>query len=83
MARQLQTSRTAPNILAHRFRAFGPRKILLTDITYSPLALNKYSYLSIIMDAYTKEILAYVFSPSLEVDFVLDTVGKARCRARY
>jgi len=27
------------------------------------------------MDAYTKEILAYAFSPSLEVDFVLDTVN--------
>ena len=75
MARQLQTSSIAPNLLARRFRAFGPRKILLTDITYIPLGLNKFSYLSVIIDAYTKEILAFVFSPSLEVDFVLETVN--------
>jgi len=36
MARQLQTSRVAPNLLARRFRAFGPSKVLLTDITYIP-----------------------------------------------
>lgn len=76
LARQLQTSRTAPNLLARRFRAFGPRKVLLTDITYIPRDVNKFSYLSVIMDAYTKEILAYAFSPSLEVDFVLLTVNR-------
>jgi len=76
LARQLQTSRTAPNLLARRFRAFGPRKILLTDITYIPHGTNKFSYLSVIMDAYTKEVLAHAFSPSLEVDFVLLTVNR-------
>ena len=76
LARQLQTLRTAPNLLARRFRAFGPRKILLTDITYIPHRTNKFSYLSVIMDAYTKEVLAYAFSPSLEVDFVILTVNR-------
>lgn len=32
------------------------------------------AYLSVMKDAYTKQILAYVLSDSLEIDFVLDTV---------
>ena len=34
----------------------------------------KYSYLCVIMDAYTKQVLAYVVSISIDVDFVLETV---------
>ena len=35
-----------------------------------------FAYLSTILDAFTKQILAYVASPSLEVDFVLETVNQ-------
>ena len=48
--------------------------VLLTDITYIPYN-NTRCYLSTILDAFTKEILAYVLSESLEVDFVLETVN--------
>ena len=34
MARQLRTSNVAPNLVQRNFHGFGPRKILLTDITY-------------------------------------------------
>lgn len=74
MAKALKTSYMAPNLLNREFREHGPRKILLTDITYVPYADGKRSYLSTILDAYTKQLLAYEFSPSLEVDFVLQTV---------
>lgn len=37
--------------------------------------LSMKSYLSTILDAYTKQVLAYVVSDSLEVDFVLETVN--------
>lgn len=74
MAKALKTSYVAPNLLNREFREHGPRKVLLTDITYVPYASNKRSYLSTILDAYTKQLLAYAFSPSLEVDFVLQTV---------
>ena len=74
MAKALQSSRVAPNILNRQFRAYGPRTILLTDITYIPS--GKYSYLCVIMDAYTKQILAHVVSTSCDVDFVLATVNQ-------
>lgn len=48
--------------------------VLLTDITYLPYN-GTFAYLSTILDAYTKQILAYVVSDSLEVEFVLQTVN--------
>ena len=73
MAKALQTNAIAKNYVNREFRSHGPRKILLTDITY--IRLNgKFCYLSVIKDAFTMQILAYQLSMSLEVDFVLDTV---------
>ena len=48
--------------------------VLLTDITYLPYN-GTFAYLSTILDAFTKQILAYVVSATLEVDFVLETVS--------
>lgn len=73
MARALRTENVAANLLRREFEAYGPRRVLLTDITYLPYN-GIFAYLSTILDAYTKQILAYVVSPSLEVDFVLETV---------
>ena len=73
MAKALRTSNVAENLVNREFEAHGPRTILLTDITYIPYN-NDFCYLSTIIDAYTKQVLAYVLSDSLEVDFVLQTV---------
>ncbi len=74
MAKALKTSNVAENLVNREFTKYGPRKILLTDITYIPYN-GKFCYLSTILDAFTKQILAYVLSDSLEVDFVLETVN--------
>jgi len=76
LQRQLKTSKVAPNLLNREFKAHGARKVLLTDITYIPRDNGKFSYLSVIMDAFTTEVLAHVCSHSLEVDFVLETVNQ-------
>ena len=73
LAKAIRTNNTAPNILRREFEFYGPRVVLLTDITYLSYA-GKFAYLSTIIDAYTKQILAHVLSPNLEVDFVLKTV---------
>ncbi|MBE7009070.1 MAG: IS3 family transposase [Ruminococcaceae bacterium] len=65
----------ADNLVNREFEEHGPRAILLTDITYIPLN-GGHCYLSTILDAYTKQVLSYVLSESLEVDFVLETVNK-------
>ncbi len=74
MAKALKTDAVADNLLKREFREHGPRKVLLTDITYIPCC-GVFFYLSVIKDAYTLQILAYVLSESLEVDFVLETVN--------
>ncbi len=74
MAKEMRTDMIADNILNREFKEHGPRKVLLTDITYIPYC-GVFCYLSVILDAYTKQILAYVLSPSLELDFVLETVN--------
>ena len=75
MLKALQTSNVAENLLNRDFTEFGPRKVLLTDITYIPCN-GIFFYLSTILDAFTRQVLAYVLSDSLEVDFVLETVNK-------
>ena len=75
MAKALKTSNVADNLLQREFEAYGPRIVLLTDITYLPYN-GIFAYLSTVLDAFTKQILSYVLSPSLEVDFVLETINK-------
>ena len=76
MAKDMKTNRVADNLLNREFEAHGARMVLLTDITYIPYGeeTGVFAYLSTILDAFTKEVLAYVLSPGLEVDFVLETV---------
>lgn len=73
MQKALKTSNYAENLLQREFECYGPRIVLLTDITYIPYN-GVFAYLSVILDAFTKQILAYVLSESLEIDFVKETV---------
>ena len=75
MLKNIGRNNYAPNILNREFTLHGPRYILLTDITYLFYdGHKKKAYLSVIKYAYTKEILAYVLSESLQVDFILQTI---------
>lgn len=75
MAKAIKTNNVADNLVKREFTAYGARAVLLTDITYIPFA-GRFCYLSTILDAYTKQILSYILSESLEVDFVLETVNQ-------
>lgn len=75
MQKALKTSNTADNLVKREFELHGPRSILLTDITYIPYA-GTHAYLSTVLDAYTKQILAYVVSSDLKIDFVLETINQ-------
>lgn len=74
MAKALKMSNVADNLLQREFEKYGPRIVLLTDITYLPYN-GTFAYLSTVLDAFTKQILSYVVSDSLEMDFVLETVN--------
>ena len=74
MAKALKTNVISENLVNREFRNHGPASILLTDITYLSYNHGERAYLSVVKDAFTKQILAYVASRSLAVDFVLETV---------
>ena len=75
MAKAIRTNTVFPNVVERKFLSGGVRKVLLTDITY--IFYDKgVCYLSTILDAFTREILAYELSENLEVSFVLKTVAE-------
>jgi transposase InsO family protein len=73
--KEFKTNSIAPNLLNREFEEHGPRAVLLTDITYIINGKAPRCYMSTIIDACTKELLAWVLSESLAVDFVLETVN--------
>ncbi len=75
MLKAIEVSTVADNLLERKFKEYGPRYVLLTDITYLLYGNQKKAYMSSIKDAYTTEILAYVISETMEEDFVLETVN--------
>lgn len=75
IATSLKTTNVSKNLVNREFTKHGPRKILLTDITYIPFN-GVFCYLSTVIDAFTKQVLSYVLSESLEVEFVLETVNR-------
>ena len=87
--REMYGDRIEENLVNREFTEHGPRKILLTDITYIRRGGESgFTYLSTIIDAFTMEVLSFALSDSLKVDFVLETVesliqnhGKSRCLA--
>ena len=69
--------KVADNILNRAFHQEILRKVLVTDITYIPCT-EGFTYLSVILDAQSNEVLAYVPSLSLEEKFVLDTFDQLK-----
>jgi len=74
-AKAIAIAQVAPNLLNREFESHGPRKVLLTDITYIINGKAPRCYMCTIIDACTKEILAWTLSISLEVDFVLEAAN--------
>lgn len=65
MAKAMKTNNVSENLVNREFREHGPSTILLTDITYIYYKHHKKAYLSVIKDAYTKQILAHVASDDM------------------
>lgn len=55
MIRAMKTNSLSDNLVNREFKEHGPRMILLTDITYIRIS-DKFAYLSVIIDAFTKSL---------------------------
>lgn len=78
-ARQIYRNASKENVkddyVKRQFKAYGPRKVLLTDITYLKYGRDQKAYMCSIKDAYTNEILSYTISKSLEMPFVIECMN--------
>jgi transposase InsO family protein len=74
LAKATQEHRTAPNVLQRRFDQGTPYKAFTTDITYLYDGNGQRSYLSVIKDLATAEIVAHRVSASMSIALSLDVV---------
>lgn len=67
------------NILNEEFNPSQPDAVWCSDITYI-WTINGFVYLTSIMDLYSRKIIAWTLSESLEARWVTETIRKARER---
>lgn len=80
MAKATQKHRTAPNVLNRIFDQGTPYKAFGTDITYLYDGNGQRSYLSIILDMSSGEIVAHRVSSSLGMDLSLVVIAQVSTR---
>lgn len=67
------------NILDEQFNPDRPNAVWCSDITYI-WTKNGFVYLTSIMDLYSRKIIAWTLSDTLEVSCVIKTISKAKAR---
>ena len=67
------------NILDEQFNPERPNAVWCSDITYI-WTVNGFVYLTSIMDLYSRKIIAWTLSETLEVSCVIETIKKAKAR---
>lgn len=67
------------NILNEQFNPEMPNAIWCTDITYL-WTIDGFVYLTSIMDLYSRKIIAWTLSRTLEASCVVDTIKKAKAK---
>ena len=72
-------SKELHNVLDEQFNPDRPNAVWCTDITYI-WTWDGFVYLTSIMDLYSRKIIAWNLTDSMEVSCVIDTVKKAKAR---
>lgn len=74
-------SKELRNILDEQFNPSRPNAVWCTDITYI-WTDDGFVYLTSIMDLYSRKIIAWSLTDSMEVSCVIDTVNKAKAQRK-
>ena len=67
------------NILDEQFNPDRPNAVWCSDITYI-WTIDGFVYLTSVMDLFSRKIIAWTLSETLEVSYVIDTINKAKAR---
>lgn len=64
------------NHLKQNFNQKAPNIVWVSDITYIRIA-NRFYYLCVIIDLYSRKVIAFQLSPNMKTQFVIDTFNLA------
>lgn len=76
IAKATQEHRTAPNALGRKFNQGVPFKVFGTDITYLYDGRGQRSYLSVVLDMATGEVVSHHLSATLGLDLSLNVLNQ-------
>jgi len=71
----------APNLVNRQFSVDGPDKVWATDITYVRI-LGGWSYLAVVMDLYSRQIIGWAIDKHMKVELCLDALSMAYWRRK-
>jgi len=69
----------APNLLAHTPVATRPNQIWVADITYVQTTEHTWVYVAAILDLYSRRIVGWAVSPSINTALVMQALAMALC----
>mgnify|MGYP002869079842 CR=1 FL=1 len=72
-------SKSLHNILDEQFNPSRPNAVWCTDITYI-WTFEGFAYLTSVMDLYSRKIIAWTVSDTMETCHVVETINKAKAR---
>jgi putative transposase len=74
-------ARVSDDLVQRKFSADAPDKLWVADITYVPTWAG-FLYLAVMLDAYSRRIVGWATSTSLETELVLDALNMALWQQR-
>jgi putative transposase len=67
---------TAPDLVHRQFRAEGPNRLWVSDITYVP-TMAGFMYLAVVIDAFSRRVVGWAMDDHLRTELVLDALDMA------
>jgi putative transposase len=75
-ARSVPTTPVAPDLVRRNFRATGPDRLWVADITYLPTQAG-FLYLATVLDAWSRRVVGWSMAPHLRTELVVDALDAA------
>jgi putative transposase len=79
--RRDENARRAPDLVDRNFKADGPNKLWVSDITYIPTWAG-FLYLAVVLDAWSRRIVGWAMATHLRTELVLDALNMAVTQRR-
>lgn len=79
--RRDESSRPAPDLVDRQFKAEGPDRLWVADITYIPTWAG-FLYLAVVLDAWSRRIVGWAMETHLRTELVLEALNMAVWRRR-